>query len=1190
LPPSGEAGIVAAPRPPAGARLPIPLVSALSLREIVARVARALDAPSVAPLRLSGLRGSAPALALARVLAERRRPALVVTATPAEAEAFAADLRFYVGDGVGAGPLGRRVHHLPGWEVPPFEALSPTPEIVAARAEGLYHLLQTPDPVVVTTVEAWGQRCLPRAVFADAVTYLVAGEAVAPQALAERLVEWGYHRVPLVEDPGELSLRGGILDVFPAGYARPVRLDFVGDTVETIRLFDAASQRSLDRLEEVLVLPMREFALSSLGEVAARRVDDRAAEIGLARQERRDLVEAVRSRLVLPGTEQLLPYLYERPGMLAEYVPAGTVVWLQSPAEIEAAVETGWRQVESHAVDAAREGRFHPPPDALHLPPAAWRAALGERPRIEAETLELLESDALRAASYSTGTIAVPTAAERDGPLAEVAAQVLAWQREGVRPVLVASSATRRDRMQALLAAHDLESSASGAPFPQALAVPGRGPLAVVGELTCGVRLPADGLVLVTEAELFGEPRQIRRGRRTRPANFLATLAELKPDDYVVHVDHGIGLYRGLRHLRVAGTEGDYLHLEYAGGDRLYLPVDRINLVQRYVSGDAGAPALDKLGGTSWERVKARTRESVLAMAHELLQVYAQREVHGRQGYGEGDGLYGEFAARFPFEETPDQQRAIDDVLADLAGGKPMDRLVCGDVGFGKTEVAMRAAWMVVLGGRQVAVLVPTTILAQQHQETFRARFRGYPVTIDVISRFRSAAENRETLRKVAAGEVDVVIGTHRLLQPDVAFRQLGLLVVDEEHRFGVRAKERIRQLRPTVDVLTLTATPIPRTLNMSLSGIRDLSVIETPPVDRLAIRTYVTRYDEAVIRDAIVRELGRGGQVFFVHNRVANIDAVARRLHELVPEAQIAVAHGQMAEAELERAMLAFMHGETNVLVSSAIVESGLDIPTANTLIVDRADTFGLAQLYQLRGRIGRSHHRAYAYLLIPGEHLITPDAQKRLRALQELDDLGGGFRLAAHDLEIRGAGNLLGKQQSGHITAVGLELYTHMLEQAVREVRGEPAEGDVEPEIQLGIPAFIPESYIPDVSQRLVVYRRLAAIRGVPDLEAIADELADRYGPVPPTVDTLLRLMELRRWLKDLRVLRARRRGDAVVLDFDPSTPVRPEAARVLAERERRRVRLTSGSAIEVRPAAQDHDGTIAELRDLLQRLAAA
>jgi transcription-repair coupling factor (superfamily II helicase) len=1161
-----------------------------SLADLVARVARALDETSSTPLGVSGLRGSAPALCVARLHVARQRPLVVTLPSGSDAEAFAADVRFFLGDAAAAGPLARRVHYLPAWEVPPFEALSPARETVAARMQGLYHLLQTSAPIVVTTAEAWTQRMLPRSVFAEASTYVVTGETVAPDQLAARLVEWGYHRVPTVQDPGDLAVRGGILDVFPAGYVRPVRLDFTGDVVESLREFDPTSQRSLDRLEDVLCLPVREFGLSRLGPEAARLVDVRAAELGLARQERRDLVEAVRSRLVLPGTESLLPYLYDAPATLADFLPAGTVLWMQGAGEVEARVEATWAAVESHAAEATAAGRFHPPPEALYVSPARWRVAIEGRPRIDAEGLELLGDDGLKVTTHSTEGLALRSTAGAEGPLAAVALRLKEWKDGGVQLVLVAASESGRDRIVALLAGHGISATSSRAPFPQALTHAGRVALALAGELTRGAWLPEDRLVLVTEAEIFGERRQIRRGRRAQPADFLSTLAELKPNDYVVHIDHGIGAYRGLRHMQVADTEGDYLHLEYAGGDRLYLPVDRINLVQRYVSADGAAPALDKLGGTSWERVKAKTRESVLAMAQELLQVYAAREAHGRQPYGESDGLHAEFAARFPFEETPDQARAIDEVLADLGRDKPMDRLICGDVGFGKTEVAMRAAWAVVLAGKQVAVLVPTTVLAQQHMETFRARFRGYPVTIEMLSRFRSAAENRDTAARLADGRIDVVIGTHRLLQADVVFRQLGLLIVDEEHRFGVRAKERIRKLRPTVDVLTLTATPIPRTLNMALSGIRDLSVIETPPVDRLAIRTYVTRYDEAVIRDAILSELGRGGQVFFVHNRVENIDAVARRLGEVVPEARIAVAHGQMAERELERTMLGFMHAETNVLVSSAIIESGLDIPTANTMIINRADTFGLAQLYQLRGRIGRSHHRAYAYLLIPGEHLITVEAQKRLRVLQELDDLGGGFRLAAHDLEIRGAGNLLGKQQSGHITAVGLELYTHMMEQAVRELRGEAAEPEIEPEVQLGIPAYIPEAYIADVSQRLVVYKRLAGIRGVPDLEAIAEELVDRYGPLPPLVDTLLKMMELRRWLKDLRIVRARRRGEGVLLDFDAATPLRADRLVELARTSRGRLRLRGEATLEVQIAASDHDGVILELRTLLQTLSAA
>ena len=1172
----------------AAARVAPPTPMSASLSDVVARLERAVEGTT--PVRVAGLRGSGPALCLAQLLARRQRTAVVVAATAVEAEAFAGDLRFLLGDEAASTPLARRVHYVPGWEVPPFEPLSPTRETVAARAEGLYHLVHTLAPIVVTTAEAWGLRCLPRTEFAAAVTYVVAGETIAPDALVARLVEWGYHRVPLVQDPGDLSLRGGILDVFPVGYGEPARLEFLGDTIESLRAFDPTSQRSLGPVEELLLLPVAEFGRARLGADTARAVDDRAAELGLARRERRELVESVRSGLLLPGAEFLLPYLYPELARMADYLPGDTVVWLQAPAEVEAAAEAGWIQVQAHAADAAREGRFHPPPERLYLPPAEWREVLGGRRRVEAEGIDILDDAALAVTSYSTEGLALRDPSAAGGPLAAVAAQLAGWQRQGARLVVVASGPTQRTRTRELLAGHDVDATPSADPFPQAVATPGRKPLALIGGLTRGVWLPADALALVTEAEIFGERRQIRRGRRARPAEFLSTLAELKPDDYVVHVDHGIGAYRGLRHMQVADTEGDYLHLEYAGGDRLYLPVDRINLVQRYLSADAAAPPLDKLGGGSWERVKAKTRESILAMAKELLDVYAAREAHGRPAYGAADGLYREFVARFPFEETPDQQRAIDDVLADLAREKPMDRLVCGDVGFGKTEVAMRAAFLAVLEGKQVAVLVPTTVLAQQHLETFVARFAGYPVSVGVLSRFQSPVENKRTIEQLRTSRLDVVIGTHRLLQKDVAFQRLGLLIVDEEHRFGVRHKERIRQLRATVDLLTLTATPIPRTLNMALSGIRDLSVIETPPLDRLAIRTYVTRYDEAVVRDAILRELGRGGQVFFVHNRVENIDAVARRLGELVPETAIAVAHGQMDEGALERTMLAFMHGQSKVLVTSAIIESGLDIPNANTIIINRADTFGLAQLYQLRGRVGRSHHRAYAYLLIPGEHLITADAQKRLRVLQELDDLGGGFRLAAHDLEIRGGGNLLGKQQSGHITAIGLELYTTMMEQAVRELRGEPQEPDVEPEVQLGIPAFIPESYVPDVSQRLVVYKRLAAIRGVPDLDEIAAELVDRYGPVPALVDTLMRLMELRRWLKDLRIVAARRRGERIVLEFSPTTPVRPETLVEAVRRSHGRLRLVDGATLAVAPEATDHDGTIAELRALLQRLASA
>ncbi|HWP65621.1 MAG TPA: transcription-repair coupling factor [Candidatus Limnocylindria bacterium] len=1157
-----------------------------SVADAMSAVQRALAGPP-AVLRLAGLRGSSPAYALAQLLATERRPVVALLPDAAAAETFVAELRFYLGETAATTPLTRRIHLLPAWDVPPFEPLSPSREVLAARAEGLYHLLETPDPVLVTTPDGWGQRCMARETFRAAVSYLVAGEPINRDELAERLIDWGYHRVPLVQDPGELAVRGGIVDVFPAGYARPVRFELLGDEIEHLRSFDPSTQRSEGELEDVLLLPVREFSRASLSAASARRVEERAEELGVARGERRELVEAIRAGLVVPGLDHLLPYLHDRLDVLADHLPPHTLIWLQGAADVEASAERWWARLDEFAEAAARAGRVFAPPQALYVTGTAWRATLEGRRRVEVEALDAADHDTIRAASYTVDLGAARAAAERERPLAPVAAQLAAWGEEGTRLVVVASGPAHRDRLAGLLASHGVAVTPSDLPFPEALATPGRGPLGLVGDLTRGMRGPADGLVVVTESELLGDERPRRRARRERLDDLLSSLAELKPDDFVVHVDHGVAIYRGLRHMQVAGLEGDYLHLEYQGGDRLYVPVDRIGAVQRYVGADGAAPPLDKLGGATWERTKAKTRESLMAMAHELLKIYAAREAHGRAAYGRPDTLYDEFVARFPFEETPDQLRAIDDVLADLGRDRPMDRLVCGDVGFGKTEVAMRAAFLAVLAGKQVAVLVPTTLLAQQHYETFRARFAGYPIEVGLLSRFRTGAENKETIARLAAGRLDVVVGTHRLLQKDVAFRNLGLLVVDEEHRFGVKDKERIRALRTSVDVLTLTATPIPRTLNMAISGIRDLSVITTPPVDRLAIRTYVARYDEGLIRDAVLRELARGGQVFFVHNRVESIDRMAARLAEVVPEARLAVAHGQMSESALERTMLRFMHGEADVLVTSAIIESGLDIPNANTLIVNRADTFGLAQLYQLRGRVGRSHHRAYAYLLIPGEHLITSDAQKRLQVLQELDDLGGGFRLAAHDLEIRGAGNLLGKQQSGNIAAIGLELYTQMMEQAVREARGEAPEPEVEPEIQLGIAAFIPESYLPDVGQRLLVYKRLAAVRSTAELDAVAEELVDRFGPVPPLVVTLLRVMDLRRLLKELRVRTAKRRGGTIQVEFDPGTPLGVDRLLEGIRGSGGRLRLVNGTTLEIRPLATDPDELLEEVGTVLRKL---
>ncbi len=1200
--------------------------------------------------RVQGLKGGARAYFVWRFLQEQPRSSLIVLPSAKDAEAFVEDLRFFYGGEDTVTPFSRHVHYFPAWDVVPFEDLSPTAEVVAARIEGLFHLLQSKDPIVVTTADALLQRVPPRRQFAERLRYLVEGDESDLDTLARQLDDWGYRRVPLVEERGDFSVRGGILDLYPPAHVQPLRIELAGDVIEAIREFDPVSQRSLEARAELVVLPVREFdAHGRANRGALRAIEARALDLEVSRNERAQILDGLTSGLLFPGVEFFLPYFYESPGAcdtevvaresslsleaarsdqrerpggsmvrgpasldtLAAYLPADALLWVDNAAAVDAGIERAWSEIERRATERAAEHRFLPPVEQLYLSPAEWRAAFGPYPTIELEPLDILaDSDASRhlpVRSFLTRDLKIDHAAHRaethraethggetqpgrsrrEVSFAPVANRVRAWCEEGHRVVIVASTRQQGERLVRLFENHSVTLDRVGGAFNAALGTTAMRPQLVLGHLTEGFRLPEERLAVITEADLFGEARQRRHAQRADVTQLLKNLSELKPDDFVVHIDHGVGCYRGLKHLQVAGTEGDYLHLEYAGGDRLYLPVDRISLVQKYVGADGAPPPLDKLGGTSWERVKKKTRESIFAMAQELLAIYAAREVMEGKAFTPPDQYFREFEAAFAFEETPDQQQAIDDVLADMQRVKPMDRLICGDVGYGKTEVALRAAFVAVLDGRQVAVLVPTTVLAQQHHNTFRQRFQGHPVRVEMLSRFLTRGEIQAVVKGLAAGEVDIVIGTHRLLQKDVVFKHLGLLVVDEEHRFGVTDKERIKQMRKLVDVLTLTATPIPRTLQMSLLSIRDLSVIETPPIDRLAIRTYVTRYDEGIIREAILRELARGGQVFFVHNRVETIQIRARRLRELVPEATFTVAHGQMHERDLERVMADFFAKKTAVLVCSAIIESGLDIPNANTIIIDRADHFGLAQLYQLRGRVGRSHERAYAYLMIPGEQLISREAQLRLRALQELDDLGGGFKLATHDLEIRGAGNLLGRQQSGHIAAVGFELYERMMEEAVRELRGEEVRAEVEPEIQLGIPAFISGTYIPDENQRLVFYRRLAAIKGRTDLEEIATELRDRYGPIPPLVDSFLRIMELRRHLKDYMVVRAALRDGSITLQFHPDAPVKVNRLVTLVQKSKGRFKLSADFQLTFTPESRDWDGFVEETKSVLQVL---
>ena len=907
------------------------------------------------------------------------------------------------------------------------------------------------------------------------------------------------------------------------------------------------------------------------------RVALRASEIGLVRKELAELSDSLTNGLLFPGAELLTPLLFGRPlDTVFSYLPSGTVVWIVEPGRVLAEAIRVTEQTAAAAEAAQSKPSFYPPPESLYLSADEFEDALGAMTAVEVGSLvtvaapregwaPAIEVKCQPSLKLGASALTGPRTPPSFEPLATELREV---QRGQGRALMVVEGASQAARLRRHLEAYDLTVNTDCKSFGALMEWPDFRPTIMEGEISSGVVLQADGLYVYSEEDIFGEPRVHRRSRPVSKGALL-NLEELKPDDVVVHIDHGIGRYRGLRHMKVAGTEGDFLALEYAGADAMYVPVERINLVQRYIGGDGEEPKLDKLGSGSWDRVKRRTKEAVLAMASDLLDIYAAREVMEGHAFAHPGSDYAEFAEGFEFEETPDQLAAIDEVVRDMCRAKPMDRLICGDAGFGKTEVALRAAFIAVMDGRQVAMLVPTTVLAEQHWNTMRKRFEGYPVRIEMVSRFRNARENKAVIDDLRAGKVDIVVGTHRLLQDDVEFPRLGLLIIDEEHRFGVADKERVKRLRKLVEVLTLTATPIPRTLHMAMLGIRDLSVIQTPPPDRQAIRTFVAHFDDGLLREVIMRELNRSGQVFFVHNRVENIEYVARHLRAIVPEAKVAVAHGQMKERQLENVMREFIENRVNLLVCSAIIESGLDIPNANTMIINRADHFGLAQLYQLRGRVGRSRQKAYAYLLIPGEHIITRDAKKRIDALRELveTESGGGFKLAIRDLEHRGAGNLLGREQSGQITAVGFELYTEMMEQAIHELRGEPLRPDFEPELRLGIPAYIPDSFVPDEGERLVLYRRMARAAARADLDGLREEMRDRFGPPPTLVDNLLAAMDLRRRMREMMMLSAILKGDQLEVKFHPDAPVDTARLVALTESNRRRMRLTPSFQVMVR-----------------------
>jgi transcription-repair coupling factor (superfamily II helicase) len=1145
---------------------------AQALREIQTILARHQAA------ELYGAAGALGAAFAARL--ESAGTLLYVVPDEETAEARLHDLQFFLPHSPSADdPLAApAVLELPAPDSSPYADMQPDRRTTLRRMAVLFRLAHGFAPrVLVASAAALFRRVVPRAPFDALCEIIHAGATLDRDATVGALVRAGFSRAPVVEDPGTFAVRGAVIDLYPPVYRHPVRIELFGDEIESIRLYDAATQRTLRPLDAVYLHPVRETIPTEGADPRARVLAAADAAV-YPSTKTRHLLEQIEEGELFFGIESLAPAFHRQMVPLFDYLPDDALCVVEDPGAVLDEARRQATRLREAATARQVEHRLALPAADFVLGEDEAAAALAARKRLELRVVEVagrgedatdgaelprvrIESTphtSLRAELRAARAHAPDEKGDPDvgRPLRE---KIRGWLDLGHRVRLVAPSRNHAERLIALLRALGLAlGPASTAEAHDLFSTTGQQPLAVLsGPLRRGFVLPADRLVVVSEEEIFGA-RSVREARPSKTPG-LGDLGEIAEGDFIVHDEHGIGRYRGLKKLEMRGVPQDFLQLEYDGG-AIYLPVYRIGLVHRYSAGELEAVKLDKLGARTWQEKRKRVSTEARKIAEELMQLYAQRAALAGHAFPAPDATFNAFEETFPFEETPDQQKAIDAVLSDMQNGVPMDRLICGDVGYGKTEVALRGTLMSVLGGKQVAVLAPTTVLAEQHFVTFSERFSDFPVRVAAMSRFRTKAEQQATLQALVEGKVDVVIGTHRLLSRDVRFKDLGLLVVDEEQRFGVTHKERLKELRTQVDVLTLTATPIPRTLQMAMGGLREISIIATPPADRLAIRTFVCRWDRDLLGEAIRRELARGGQIFFVHNRIETLPEWVGKVRDVSPQGtRIAMAHGQMAEGELEKVMVDFVDGKFDILCCTTIIESGLDIPRANTMIVNQADRFGLAQLYQLRGRIGRSRERAFCYLVVPEETRMTPEAKQRLAVLQRFTELGAGFQVATHDLEIRGAGELLGERQHGAVAAVGFETYARILEEAVAELRGQPIKQETDPEISVDVPAFLPDDYVPDAGQRLDFYRRLAQARDEDDVRATLEELQDRYGALPEEAQLLGEVMVDKTLVRSLGALGYELGPARMVLSLGSDTPLDPPRVLKLVQGKGSRFKLT-------------------------------
>ena len=1137
------------------------------------------------------LNGCADALAICESARAHKGLTLVITQSTSEAIQLEQSIRFFLGlptdeDGATVSSDGIELLSLPDWETLPYDLFSPHQDITSRRIRSLHRLPGTRHGILVVPARTLMHRLAPPSYLQGNTLLLEVGQTLDIDSWRMQLEAAGYHHTDNVYEHGEYAVRGAILDIYPMGSNLPYRIDLFDDEIETLRTFDPETQRSIDKTERIELLPANEFPWHKEARSGFR---NRWFEYFPNADKDAPVYQDVTHGITPPGIEYYLPLFFDETATLFDYLPGSTLVFTANG--LNDAVNAFDAETRARYEDR-RHDRLRPilPPTELFLQPDEVFGQLKHYPRI---TCSSKPEDGAGASNCSTESL--PDVV-MDGRAADPAGRLKRFIQEFHGRILIcAESSGRREALIDNLADHKLK-LATVQSWSEFLENENTTLAITIAPLEQGMVLPGQNLALITETALFGE-RVLQRRRRQKPTETddagYRDLSELRIGAPVVHIDHGVGRYKGLETLTAGGQSDEFLTLEYAGGSKLYVPVSSLHLISRYAGTDEEHAPLHKLGTERWSNAKQKALEKIRDTAAELLDVYARREARKGFQFEDPKEAYRAFAAGFPFEETPDQQVAIESVFEDMTSERPMDRLVCGDVGFGKTEVAMRAAFLATWSGKQVAVLVPTTLLAQQHYESFRDRFSDTPVTVELLSRFRSGSQTSKAITAIEEGKADIVIGTHKLLQGDINFKNLGLVIIDEEHRFGVQQKEKLKSLRAEVDMLTLTATPIPRTLNMAMGHLRDLSIIATPPARRLSVKTFVRQRDDAMVKEAILREILRGGQVYFLHNDVATIEKTAEDLRKLIPEARVGVAHGQMRERQLEQIMSDFYHKRFNVLVCTTIVETGIDIPSANTIIIERADKFGLAQLHQLRGRVGRSHHQAYAYLLTPPPKAISADARKRLDAISESQDLGAGFMLATHDLEIRGAGELLGEEQSGQIESIGFTLYMQLLDEAVKAIRDGRTPNAELPlshgtEMNLRIPALIPDDYLPDVHNRLMLYKRIASVKDREALKELQVEMIDRFGLLPPPAKNLMRQAQLRLQAETLGIVKVDAGKEWVRLEFGATTPVDPLELVKKVQSAPDRYRLEGANSFRFRLNDDSTDGKLDAIAAMLEELA--